>query len=189
MARTSKKAAGSNSAGSRRRAAGSAKRSSSRSSGRASSGARVLVDHDEIRRWAEERNAAPARVRGTGRSADDVGIIRLDFPGYSGGDSLEHISWEEWFEEFDKKKLALLVQDKTARGQKSNFNKLVSRETAMASERGESRASGRTSARAQTAKSSGRGSSKTTAKSARGSARAKRTESVRGRTSSRRRAA
>jgi hypothetical protein len=188
MARTSKKRTTSKSAGTRR-ATGSAKRSSSRSSGRASSGARTLVDHDEIRRWAEDRNAAPARVRGTGRSADDVGIIRLDFPGYSGGDSLEHINWDEWFEEFDKKKLALLVQDKTARGQKSNFNKLVSRETAMAGERGESRASRRTSARARTARTSGSQSNKSTAKSTRGSSRAKRTESARGRASSRKRAA
>ena len=57
-------------------------------------------------------------------------MIRLDFPGYSGADSLEEIEWEQFFEKFDEQGLALLVQDKTARGQKSNFNKLVSRETA-----------------------------------------------------------
>jgi hypothetical protein len=57
-------------------------------------------------------------------------MIRLDFPGYSGGDSLQEISWDDWFEKFDERGLALLVQDKTARGQKSNFNKLVNRETA-----------------------------------------------------------
>jgi len=57
-------------------------------------------------------------------------MIRLDFPGYSGEQSLEHIEWDEWFQKFDESGLALLVQDTTARGQKSNFNKLVSRETA-----------------------------------------------------------
>ena len=44
---------------------------------------KVTFDHEEIRRWAEERNAKPACVRGTGK-AGDIGMIRLDFPGYSG---------------------------------------------------------------------------------------------------------
>ena len=55
-------------------------------------------------------------------------MIRLDFPGYSGRDSLQEISWEEWFTQFDENKLALIVQEETADGQRSNFNKLVSRD-------------------------------------------------------------
>src|SRR5437764_14728803 len=90
---------------------------------------RVLEDHDEIRQWAEERNASPACVRGTG-GGDDVGMIRLDFPGYSGETSLQHIDWDEWLQKFDQNNLALLVEDTTSRGQKSNFNKIISRETA-----------------------------------------------------------
>jgi len=89
-----------------------------------------MVDHDEIRRWAEERQAEPACVRGTG-GGNDPGMIRLDFPGFSGADSLEHIDWGDWFRAFDENGLALIVQDKTARGQRSNFNKLVARENAM----------------------------------------------------------
>src|SRR5213082_3897877 len=99
---------------------------------------RPLTDHNEIRRWAEERGAHPACVRGTG-SSDDIGMIRLDFPGYSGEGKLEEISWDEWFEKFDESGLALLVQDETARGQRSNFNKLVSRETAGVSSAGASK--------------------------------------------------
>jgi hypothetical protein len=86
------------------------------------------MDHDEIRRWAEERDARPACVKGTG-SGEDIGMIRLDFPGYSGEESLQPIAWDDWFEKFDENNLALLVQEKTARGQRSNFNKLVSRAT------------------------------------------------------------
>jgi hypothetical protein len=97
---------------------------------RSSSSARQLNDHDEIREWAEERGGKPACVRGTG-GGDDVGMIRIDFPGYSGADSLEEISWDEWFDKFDESNLTLLVQDQTARGQKSNFNKLVSRNKAQ----------------------------------------------------------
>ena len=89
----------------------------------------MLTNHDEIRQWAEERNASPACVRGTG-GGDDVGMIRLDFPGFSGEGSLERIEWDEWFQKFDESSLALLVQETTAGGERSNFNKLVNRETA-----------------------------------------------------------
>ncbi len=91
--------------------------------------ATFTTDHDEIRRWAEERGAKPACVRGTG-DPHDIGILRLDFPGYTGEDKLQPIDWDDWFEKFDERGLALLHQETTAKGQKSNFNKLVSRETA-----------------------------------------------------------
>jgi ferritin-like metal-binding protein YciE len=92
-------------------------------------GAQPLTDHEEIRRWAEERGATPTCVRGTGGKGD-VGMIRLDFPGFSGEGKLEPISWDDWFRSFDENSLALLVQERTAGGQQSNFNKLVSRESA-----------------------------------------------------------
>ena len=88
--------------------------------------AHPLTDHEEIRRWAEERKGKPACVIGTGGKGD-TGMIRLDFPSYSGKDSLQEISWDEWFQKFDENELALLVQERTAAGQKSSFNKLVSR--------------------------------------------------------------
>lgn len=100
----------------------------------------ITTDHDEIRRWAEERGAKPACVRGTGKKGD-TGMIRLDFPGYSGSDSLQEISWEEWFEKFDEQGLALLHQGTTASGEQSNFNKLVGRDTAEISGK-KSRSSG-----------------------------------------------
>jgi hypothetical protein len=98
-----------------------------------------LTDHDAIRQWAEERGGQPACVKGTG-GKDDTGMIRLDFPGYSGEGKLQPISWEDWFKSFDDNDLALLVQDETAGGQRSNFNKLVAR--AMAEGEQESRRSG-----------------------------------------------
>jgi hypothetical protein len=119
----SKKSAGtrrSTSTGARKTAASKPRTSASEHS------ARILTDHDEIRNWAEERGAVPSCVKGTG-SRKDVGMIRLDFPGYSGEDSLQQISWDEWFEKFDENNLSLLAQDSTADGEKSNFNKLVKR--------------------------------------------------------------
>jgi hypothetical protein len=90
---------------------------------------RVITDHDEIRTWAEERGAKPSAVASTSAD-DDVGIIRLDFPGYSGEGSLKEISWDELFEKFESAELALVVQDANAEGERSNFNKLVSRSKA-----------------------------------------------------------
>src|SRR5215469_14714077 len=90
---------------------------------------RMLTDHTQIRRWAEERRARPAAVRSI-HSDDYIGMIRLDFPGYRGEDSLQEISWDEWFEDFDDRNLALLVQEETADGEQSTFHKLVQRETA-----------------------------------------------------------
>lgn len=86
----------------------------------------VTIDHDIIRHWAEERGGHPASVKNTG-SSKDVGMLRIDFEGYSGDDSLREITWDAFFEKFDEKKLAFVYQDETAAGQKSNFNKLVSR--------------------------------------------------------------
>lgn len=90
--------------------------------------ASYTIDHDFIRQWAEERGATPSAVKGTGGD-DDPGIIRLDFPGFSGEGTLEPISWEEFFQKFDERELALLYQEETAEGQKSNFNKIVKRST------------------------------------------------------------
>ena len=86
-------------------------------------------DHDEIREWAQAREAVPSHVTSTGSkstgSKKDAGLIRLDFPSYSGAGSLEEISWDEWFEKFDKSGLALIYQEHTASGEPSNFNKLI----------------------------------------------------------------
>jgi len=88
---------------------------------------RTTTGHHEIRRWAEARKAKPSRVKGTGKDDDD-GLIRLDFPGYSGEDRLEEIPWEEFFQTFDESGLALVYQEETNDGEKSNFNKVVKRE-------------------------------------------------------------
>lgn len=90
---------------------------------------KITTDHDEIRKWAEARGGKPATVKGTG-SNDEAGVLRINFPGYSGEDTLEEITWDEFFAKFDEKNLAFLYQDKTANGEESRFFKLVSRETA-----------------------------------------------------------
>lgn len=90
---------------------------------------RTTTDHDEIRQWAEERGGLPSCVRRTGGS-EDIGMLRIGFPGKPGArdESLEEITWDEFFEKFDDEGLALVYQEETSGGQRSNFNKLVKRE-------------------------------------------------------------
>jgi hypothetical protein len=85
----------------------------------------VTTDHETIRHWAETRSAKPTCVKGTGDSGDP-GLLRLDFPGYSGEDSLQEISWDEFFDKFEDQELALIYEEDSS-GNTSNFNKLVSR--------------------------------------------------------------
>jgi len=88
---------------------------------------RTTTDHEEIRRWAEGRGGRPATVKGT-ESGDEPGVLTIDFPGYGEDEKLEHISWDEWFEKFDKENLAFLYQETTADGEESRFFKVVSRD-------------------------------------------------------------
>jgi hypothetical protein len=122
--------------------------------------AQKLTDHEQIRGWADERGAGPACVKGTG-GQNDTGMIRLDFPGFGGAESLQPISWDDWFRQFDENNLALLVQETTSSGQKSNFNKLVSRTTAS-SRRGAPRR--QAARRGRTAKSKTAATRRSTAK-------------------------
>lgn len=91
--------------------------------------AKVTTDHDEIREWVEERGGHPARVKGTERG-DSPGLLRIDYPGFSGEQRLEEITWEEFFEAFEENNLAFLYQDKTKDGKESRFSKLVDRDNA-----------------------------------------------------------
>lgn len=84
----------------------------------------TTTDHETIKKWAEERGGKPAKVKGTGGKGD-VGMIRFMF-GVNDA-ALEAISWNDFFKEFDGKKLALLYQEKTREGQQSRFLKFVKR--------------------------------------------------------------
>ncbi len=86
---------------------------------------KTTTDLNVIKKWAEQRDGTPTKVKGVG--GKDDGIIRINFPGYSGEDTLEDISWDEWYKIFQDRKLAFLYQDKTADGKESRFFKLVER--------------------------------------------------------------
>jgi hypothetical protein len=81
----------------------------------------TTTSHDKIRSWAEARDGHPARVK----TAEEGGILRIDFG--KPEEALEEISWDEFFEIFDDRKLEFLYQDKTEDGKTSRFSKFVSR--------------------------------------------------------------
>ena len=88
--------------------------------------AQVTTDHEEIRRWVEARGGQPAQVKGTQRRGS--ALLRIDYPGFSGEDTLEPIEWDEFFEIFDENNLAFLYQEKTADGGQSRFSKFINRD-------------------------------------------------------------
>lgn len=94
--------------------------------------AETTTDHDTIRRWAEKHGGKPAAVRRT-HAGGDVGIVRIMFPDApnSEHDALVEIGWDEFFQEFETRNLALLYEDA------SLFNKLVGRDTAEKREHGD----------------------------------------------------
>lgn len=82
----------------------------------------VTRNQDVIRRWAEERGAKPATVPGTEHDGH-LGVLTFDFPGYS-GERLEEVSWDDWFDTFDKRGLRFIYQEHKKDGATSNFFRL-----------------------------------------------------------------
>ena len=98
--------------------------------------AKATTDHDTIRKWVEQRGGHPAHVKKTG-GRRSPGVLRIDYPGFSGEDTLEPIEWDEFFSAFDKNKLAFLYQ-----GGRSRFSKLVDRATVKTAGRAVTRTRG-----------------------------------------------
>jgi hypothetical protein len=86
----------------------------------------ATTNHEVIRRWAEERNGVPATVAGT-EHGDHLGVLRFDFGGDDEG-RLRHVSWDEWFETFDARRLNFIYQEERKDGRQSNFFRLESPE-------------------------------------------------------------
>jgi hypothetical protein len=70
----------------------------------------------------------PPGVKGT-NGKGTAGVLVIDYPGYSGTQTLERINWEEFFQGFEENKLAFLYQDETKAGDDSRFSKLINRDS------------------------------------------------------------
>jgi hypothetical protein len=86
--------------------------------------AHATTDHQAIRRWIETHDGHPSVVRATqGRKKGSAGLLRVDFG--TPEESLAEVSWDEFFDTFERNNLAFLYQDETA----SRFHKFVSRDS------------------------------------------------------------
>ena len=71
---------------------------------------RTTNDHEEIRRWAEERGGRPAAVIDP-RQKSIAGGLRIDFPGFDIGEDLQEITWTEFFDRFEEENLTFIFQE------------------------------------------------------------------------------
>jgi hypothetical protein len=83
----------------------------------------ATTHHEVIKQWADERGGKPATVEGT-EHGDHLGVLRFDFGG--GSDNLREVSWEEWFDTFDARRLNFIYQEQRSDGTQSNFFRLES---------------------------------------------------------------
>jgi hypothetical protein len=71
-------------------------------------------DHGVIRRWAARRRAEPATGEATASGPATADIqdggagIRFNFPGFA---RLRPITWEEWFDNFERHQLIFVYED------------------------------------------------------------------------------
>jgi len=71
-------------------------------------------DHDVIRHWAASRQAEPATGEATRSGPATVDVqdgdagIRFNFPGFG---RFRPISWEEWFDNFDRHELTFVYEE------------------------------------------------------------------------------
>jgi hypothetical protein len=91
---------------------------------------KTTTDHEQIRQWVEQRGGQPARVKGTA-VRDSSGVLLVVYPGYSATQTLEPISWDEFFKGFEENKLAFLYEDEKKAGTESRFSKLINRDSAQ----------------------------------------------------------
>jgi hypothetical protein len=81
-------------------------------------------DHDNIRRWAEQRQAEPATGQATvsgpaTHHINDGGAgIRFNFPGAG---AFRPISWDEWFQNFDHHSCAFVYDSNSSRPLSSQY--------------------------------------------------------------------
>jgi hypothetical protein len=78
---------------------------------------KVTVDHEEIRAWVEKHQGQPQRMDHPGNGNGTAGL-RIDFPGkedeeyLSETEQIQQISWEVFFDYFEKQQLAFEYDEK-----------------------------------------------------------------------------
>lgn len=92
-------------------------------------GTHLTSDHEFIKCWAMERNGRPVTIQSSTRESLNQPEVRILFPDYNTEKyTINHLSWDEFFERFERSHLALLYQERSWTGGESRFCILVDRE-------------------------------------------------------------
>jgi hypothetical protein len=88
---------------------------------------KITTNHEVIRRWVEERGGLPAAMKQEVYASAGEAILRIDFTPAGDAETLEMISWNEFFRKFEEDRLAFLYQETAPNGQLSHQAKFISR--------------------------------------------------------------
>lgn len=85
---------------------------------------RTLTDHEEIRKWVEQRGGRPAVVGDTMNGSS--GQLYIDFA--ESDEALEEIPWNDFFRIFEEHRLVFLCEEAAKDGTESRFFKFMERD-------------------------------------------------------------
>ena len=73
--------------------------------------------------WVTKRGGKPVKTTHFGKRDNSFELIEIDFNG-TPEEYFKEISWEEWYEVFNKNKLRFIYIEKNSNGKESKFYKL-----------------------------------------------------------------
>ncbi len=85
------------------------------------------INHKEIKLWADERKGKPSMLTDPDPEASNL-ILRFYFRKNTNGEDLKEISWDKFFETFEKNKLSFVYKHDNYGGNNSNFHRFVFRD-------------------------------------------------------------
>jgi len=88
---------------------------------------KTTLNHDNIRRWAEERGGVPVAVKNT-LAGDAAGVLHINFPGEDDR-NYQEITWEEFFKTFSRQNLAFVYEETASDGNLSHAHEIVAHDT------------------------------------------------------------
>lgn len=101
---------------------------------------KTLINHQEIKDWAESKQGTPAIIDAPDAGSDKIGL-RLDFPGLNDSALLARakpsktVTWNEFFEIFDSQKLAFVIDSQNRGSDWSSTYRFIKRENLNNSEK------------------------------------------------------
>lgn len=93
-------------------------------------GTKITFDHKTIQSWSENRKAIPVKLK---NEDEPIEALKIEFPEehrkHKKNDNLEiaHLTWKEFFEEFEEEKLAFQYLEEDVDGKKSKFFRVIYR--------------------------------------------------------------